>query len=213
MVFNLTNLHGDIVSTATTGATTFDGQVLDTDENGNTKSNTAGGRYGWLGGKQRSAEALGGVVLMGVRLYTPALGRFLQTDPIVGGNANAYDYCTADPINCTDLSGEYSYSLRMDLGAAVLGVSGNCVPVGGHLGCDFKWALKFTDFTVASPARTLKVVYHVRHGIHVGVFPGVASRPSNLNQATTFSTAVLQPRSAREDLATTVGIARDATPP
>ena len=42
---------------------------------------------------------------MGVRLYNPTLGRFLTTDPVVGGNANPYDYCTGDPINCTDLDG------------------------------------------------------------------------------------------------------------
>ena len=33
--------------------------------------------------------------------------RFLQTDPIKGGNANDYDYCTADPINCYDLDGRW----------------------------------------------------------------------------------------------------------
>ncbi|MFY1656119.1 hypothetical protein [Micromonospora sp. WMMD1274] len=39
-------------------------------------------RYGWLGGKQRSAEAFGGAILMGVRLYSPSLGRFLRVDPV-----------------------------------------------------------------------------------------------------------------------------------
>jgi hypothetical protein len=42
---------------------------------------------------------------MGVRLYHPHIGRFLQPDPVDGGSATAYDYCTADPINCTDLDG------------------------------------------------------------------------------------------------------------
>jgi hypothetical protein len=32
---------------------------------------------------------------------------FLQTDPIPGGSANNYDYCTQDPINCYDLNGEW----------------------------------------------------------------------------------------------------------
>lgn len=32
-------------------------------------------------------------------------GRFLQTDPVPEGNANSYDYCNADPINCYDLEG------------------------------------------------------------------------------------------------------------
>ena len=44
--------------------------------------------------------------LMGVRLYTPNLGRFLQVDPVPGGSANAYDYVSADPVNGSDLSGK-----------------------------------------------------------------------------------------------------------
>jgi len=44
---------------------------------------------------------------MGVRVYNPATGRFLQKDPIYGGNANAYVY-PADPVNATDISGQYS---------------------------------------------------------------------------------------------------------
>ena len=59
--------------------------------------------------KQRAADTPGGLVLMGVRLYSPTIGRFRSIDPIVGGNANAYDYCTADPINCTDLHGRWGH--------------------------------------------------------------------------------------------------------
>ncbi|WP_307782763.1 RHS repeat-associated core domain-containing protein [Tenggerimyces flavus] len=62
-------------------------------------------RYGWLGGKQRSTDATGGLVLMGVRLYAPQLGRFLQTDPVPGGNLNAYSY-PLDPANEYDLDGK-----------------------------------------------------------------------------------------------------------
>jgi hypothetical protein len=42
---------------------------------------------------------------MGVRLYDPASGRFLSTDPVPGGSANAYDYVYQDPINKFDLDG------------------------------------------------------------------------------------------------------------
>lgn len=63
-------------------------------------------RYGWLGGKQRSAETATGVIRMGARLYVPELGRFLQVDPVTGGSANAYDYANQDPLNQLDLPGE-----------------------------------------------------------------------------------------------------------
>jgi RHS repeat-associated protein len=83
------------------------------DEFGNPETTTGGpgqkARYGWLGGAQRSGEALGDVLLMGVRLYSPVLGRFLQVDPQPDGNASAYDYCNADPVNCTDLDGKWGW--------------------------------------------------------------------------------------------------------
>lgn len=104
--FQLANLHGDIVTTSSASASTYDGPVMDTDEYGSPKpSNTSAARYGWLGGQQRSADTLGGLALMGVRLYSPFLGRFLSVDPVVGGSANAYDYVNQDPINSFDLDG------------------------------------------------------------------------------------------------------------
>jgi RHS repeat-associated protein len=62
---------------------------------------------GWLGKNQKMTEHLGGIDLiqMGERVYSPALGRFFQTDPIPGGSANAYDYSNQDPINQFDLTG------------------------------------------------------------------------------------------------------------
>jgi hypothetical protein len=42
---------------------------------------------------------------MGVRLFDPKLGRFLQADPVPGGSANAYDYANADPCNSSDTTG------------------------------------------------------------------------------------------------------------
>jgi hypothetical protein len=38
----------------------------------------------------------------------PQIGRFLQTDPVSGGSANAYAYGFGDPVDETDLSGEYT---------------------------------------------------------------------------------------------------------
>ncbi len=103
----LTNLHGDVAATIDTGLTAP--EFYSFDEFGMPTAGQAQQRYGWLGGKQRSADALGGVILMGVRLYSPALGRFLQVDPEVGGNSNPYDYCSGDGVNCSDLDGKWGW--------------------------------------------------------------------------------------------------------
>ncbi|MGA9315201.1 MAG: RHS repeat-associated core domain-containing protein [Solirubrobacteraceae bacterium] len=44
---------------------------------------------------------------IGVRSCVPQLGRFLQKDPVPGGSANPYGYTDGDPVNETDLTGEY----------------------------------------------------------------------------------------------------------
>ncbi|MEV4108938.1 DNRLRE domain-containing protein [Nonomuraea sp. NPDC049695] len=99
----LTTLHGDVGTEYTLGTATA--TVVDADEYGVARGPAR--RYGWLGGKQRAADTLDGTMLMGVRLYNPSLGRFLQLDPVEGGSANAYEYCSGDPVNCTDLDGKW----------------------------------------------------------------------------------------------------------
>lgn len=103
----LVNLHGDVAATVDTAL--VEPEFFDFDEFGVAASGQADQRYGWLGGKQRSSDALGGIILMGVRLYSPGLGRFLQVDPVAGGNANDYDYCSGDPVNCFDLDGRWGW--------------------------------------------------------------------------------------------------------
>jgi RHS repeat-associated protein len=107
-VLQLTNLHGDIIATASTDsqATALTAR-FETDEFGNPRQQT-GRRYGYLGGKQRRAELASGVIQMGVRSYVPALGRFTSVDPVAGGSATAYDYANADPVNQLDLDGRKS---------------------------------------------------------------------------------------------------------
>ncbi|MFJ8843956.1 DNRLRE domain-containing protein [Streptomyces cyaneofuscatus] len=105
-VLHLTSIHGDVALQLplTAGEAPV---ALDSDEYGNPRAGQEATRYNWLGAKQRSTETLTGLTLMGVRLYNPATGRFLSTDPVHGGNANAYEYCTADPVNCYDLDGRW----------------------------------------------------------------------------------------------------------
>ena len=110
-VLQLTNLHGDIIATASTSemATELASKV-DTTEFG-VPTVTTPPPYSWLGGGGLSTELPSGVVALGARSYVPQLGRFLQPDPAPGGSANAYSYTFGDPVNTADPSGEYTITL------------------------------------------------------------------------------------------------------
>lgn len=106
VTLQITDMQGDVVATLddTMGATPAG--LYDYDPFGASAGATsAPAKYGWLGGDQRPADDLGGLVLMGYRLYSPSIGRFLQTDPVPGGSANSYDYDAQDPLNQVDLDG------------------------------------------------------------------------------------------------------------
>ncbi|MFJ1802055.1 RHS repeat-associated core domain-containing protein [Streptomyces sp. NPDC088180] len=105
-VLQLTNIHGDIALQLPLDAGKAP-VALDNDEYGNARSGQSQSRYGWLGSHQRSADTPSGLLLMGVRLYDASRGRFMQSDPVYGGSANAYDYANADPCNATDTNGLY----------------------------------------------------------------------------------------------------------
>ncbi len=108
----LTDLHGTVVmhiDADPTGGPPTPTTTLLTDEYGTPIAGSA--RYSWHGAKQRHTALPSGAILMGVRLYIPQLGRFLQVDPVLGGSATTYDYCNADPINCTDHDGKWARRL------------------------------------------------------------------------------------------------------
>ncbi|MBI2691130.1 MAG: hypothetical protein HYX29_04200 [Solirubrobacterales bacterium] len=108
------NLRGDVVAQSTTAGTLSNFSRVD--EFGVPKAALpAGTKYAFHGSKQREALTGGGMVAMGVRLYQPQMGRFLQVDPVRGGTANPYEY-PSDPVNSQDLDGKRRARVRVSLG-------------------------------------------------------------------------------------------------
>ncbi|WP_433444530.1 DNRLRE domain-containing protein [Nonomuraea sp. CA-141351] len=118
----LTNLHGDVTATCDNNANAGLAAYYEYAEFGQKKQGTVNEeRYGWLGKDQRSSgDSVGGIILMGARLYNPATGRFLQMDPILGGSDNRYEYASQDPINNLDLDGRKKTSKKIPAGAKKL---------------------------------------------------------------------------------------------
>jgi RHS repeat-associated protein len=105
--WQLTDLQGSLV--AGVGATSvgllYTSPYNEYGEAGNA-GDVASRRYGWLGSSSRAADSPGGLVLMGARLYVPGTGSFTSVDPVTSGSANAYGYCSGDPVNCADTDGQ-----------------------------------------------------------------------------------------------------------
>lgn len=117
------NVHGDVLVLADgagsrQSAQTYDpfGQPLDTGSGSigthaadDAGPDTSAGDMdsGWLGQFQRGYEHAATIAAleMGARSYLPALGRFVEVDPVEGGSANSYDYGNADSINQFDIDG------------------------------------------------------------------------------------------------------------
>ena len=89
VALTIQNLRGDVVAQSSTSGVLSN--VSRVDEFGVPKSALpAGAKYAFHGSKQREAVTPGGIVTMGVRLYQPQQGRFLQVDPVLGGNESPY---------------------------------------------------------------------------------------------------------------------------
>ncbi|MCM2411285.1 DNRLRE domain-containing protein [Streptomyces sp. RKAG290] len=162
-VLQLSNLHGDIsvqldLETATAEVQRYDeyGAPLD--------ATAASAEYGSLGSYQRATDGLAGYTLMGVRVYDPSTGRFLQADPVYGGNANAYVY-PSDPVTQLDTSGS-RLNYRDQQKATknyTLYLRRSCT---GHSKCSLAWRLKLKSiwkkygsvklvFSITIPGRRL----------------------------------------------------------
>lgn len=105
----LTNPHGDVVATVdnTASATGVEFYSEYTEYGAPRAANADIERYGWLGGGQHATKEIGGLTLMGGRLYNAETGRFLQTDnPTFGGSCNSYGYVCGDPVNPGGVEGD-----------------------------------------------------------------------------------------------------------
>lgn len=217
----LVDLHGDVVGTlpvadGATEAAWLALRLLRSDEFGNPTPLTGSGsttgppaRYGWLGAAQRSAEALGGVILMGVRLYSPSVGRFLSIDPVPGGSANAYDYCNADPVNCTDLGGTFSFKSLLSA-VAIVGEIASFIP--GPVGAA---AAGISAVAYAAQGNTAKAiemgVTAAAQLVGAGAVVRVAARAVNVARAAGQAAVRAAPRIQRAALSVASAVRRVAT--
>jgi RHS repeat-associated protein len=143
-VWSYPGVHGDVVALAD-AAGAKQGPTRTYDPFGGALAgvpDNTGGRvdYGWLGQHQRGceADAGGGVIEMGARMYVPGLGRFLEVAPVEGGSANDYDYVAGDPVNTYDLDGRICYSCAIKKGGRyvrrVVVSGGNPLVVASYYG-------------------------------------------------------------------------------
>jgi RHS repeat-associated protein len=126
--YDLPNLHGDTLlianaygvntSTGTGASSTFIydpfGNPLPGAAN---PANSDAASFGYEGKNMKFTETAITLnpIQMGARIYLPTIGRFTSMDPVAGANPNAYTY-VLDPINDSDITGAFPWSLVMNIG-------------------------------------------------------------------------------------------------